>query len=76
MTKRSGNVIWMLRREMGLTQIKFARRLKLSQPYVCQLEQREDWNFEVATLQRVAKALKMKLRVSFEVTPKRSVILK
>lgn len=56
--------IYLRRKELGLTQTEFARRLSVSQPMVCQWESGE-YNF---TLENIAQILdELKLRIDFSV---------
>jgi transcriptional regulator with XRE-family HTH domain len=47
-----------LRTRRGLTQIELAKRVKVSQAFIAQLETGEQDNPTLATLRRLAKALK------------------
>lgn len=49
----------MLREREGLTQVELARRAKITQAYVAQLEAGDKRNPSLATLKRLAKALGM-----------------
>lgn len=53
----SAVIIKSMRTERGLTQAELAKRMRVSQPYVAQLETRGA-NPSVKTLHKIAKALK------------------
>jgi len=50
-----------LREARGLTQADLARKAKVTQPYIALLEAGVKKNPSLATLQRLAKALKVKV---------------
>ena len=47
-----------LRKKRGLTQIELAKRAKITQPYIVNLERGDKLNPSLAVLRRLAKALK------------------
>lgn len=50
-----------LRTARGLTQVELAKKMKLKQAYVARLESGEEHNPTLATLRRLATALKVKV---------------
>jgi transcriptional regulator with XRE-family HTH domain len=50
-----------IRTRRGLTQVELAKKLTVSQAFIAQLETGEQDNPTLATLKRVAKALKCKV---------------
>jgi transcriptional regulator with XRE-family HTH domain len=52
-----GRRVRALRQRKGLSQLELARRAKITQPYLAQIEARVRKNPSLKTLQRLAKAL-------------------
>jgi transcriptional regulator with XRE-family HTH domain len=55
------DAITALRQRQGITQKVLARRLKVSQPFVAQLEKAETHNFTLDTLTKIVTALNAEL---------------
>ena len=58
---RFGRVLRTLREEKGLTQVDLAEKVKVGQSYIAMLEIGEKQNPSLDVLQRLAKALKVKV---------------
>ncbi len=57
--RRLGKVLKALREAKGMTQVQLAKRAKMTQAYVAMLEAGAKKNPSLATLRRIAKALKV-----------------
>jgi transcriptional regulator with XRE-family HTH domain len=52
-----------LRKQRGLSQSQFGKRMKVSQPAVSKLESGRIWNVQLGTLQRAADALESPITI-------------
>ncbi len=59
--KRLGRVLKTLREAKGLTQEQLAKKAEVTRPYITMLEGGTKKNPSLATLRRIAKALKVKV---------------
>ena len=57
--RRLGKVLKACRKKKGMTQVQLAKRAKMTQAYVAMLEAGAKKNPSLATLRRIAKALKV-----------------
>ena len=59
--QRLGQILKRFRQQKGLTQLELCKKARVSQGYLAKLERGDKTSPSLATLQRLAKALKVKV---------------
>ena len=59
--QRLGQILKRFRQQQGLTQLELCKKARVSQGYLAKLERGDKTSPSLATLQRLAKALKVKV---------------